>query len=270
MGISSLVFEGDVNDCNLSAASLGGLTRGVTPLELASAYGVFATGGVHTKSTPIIKVVNRDGKVLEENLTPSSKDVVNAASAYIVTDMMKDVVTHGTGTRANIGRPAAGKTGTTDNNRDAWFVGFTPDLVASVWVGMDSSGYLSGVTGGTLPASIWRDFMKVAVRNMPASDFTRPRGVDMDKETLKATDSGDPLPAEEITEEDVNTEDVTGENKADDKKDDQRSDDKNANSKKSDDKKAVKQSTSKTDPAKQSSTNKSTSPFLPPPPSRNN
>ncbi|MBQ5832882.1 MAG: penicillin-binding protein, partial [Selenomonadales bacterium] len=267
MGITSLVFSGAVNDCNLSAASLGGLTRGVTPLELASAYGVFATGGVLTKSTPIIKVVNRDGKVLEENLTPYSKDVVNPASAYIVTDMMKDVVTHGTGARANIGRPAAGKTGTTDNNRDAWFVGFTPDLVASVWVGMDSSGYLAGVTGGTLPASIWRDFMKVAVRNMPATDFTRPRGVDMDKETLKATDSGDPLPEEEeeLTEEDVTTEEPKEEKKSDEKKDDKKSDDKKA-----DDKKAAKQSTSKPASAKQSSTNKSTSPFLPPPPSRNN
>ena len=251
MGITSLVFSGAVNDCNLSAASLGGLTRGVTPLELASAYGVFATGGVLTKSTPIIKVVNRDGKVLEENLTPYSKDVV----------------THGTGARANIGRPAAGKTGTTDNNRDAWFVGFTPDLVASVWVGMDSSGYLAGVTGGTLPASIWRDFMKVAVRNMPATDFTRPRGVDMDKETLKATDSGDPLPEEEeeLTEEDVTTEEPKEEKKSDEKKDDKKSDDKKA-----DDKKAAKQSTSKPAPAKQGSTNKSTSPFLPPPPSRNN
>lgn len=266
MGITSLVFSGPVNDCNLSAASLGGLTRGVTPLELASAYGVFATGGVLTKSTPIIKVVNRDGKVLEENLTPYSKDVVNATSAYIVTDMMKDVVTHGTGARANIGRPAAGKTGTTDNNRDAWFVGFTPDLVTSVWVGMDSSGYLAGVTGGTLPASIWRDFMKVAVRNMPATDFTRPRGVDMDKETLKATDSGDPLPVEEgVTEEDVTTEEPkeekkVDEKKVDEKKDDKKSDDKKVEPKKADDKKA----------AKQSSTNKSTSPFLPPPPSRNN
>ena len=176
---------------------------------------------------------------------------------------MKDVVTHGTGARANIGRPAAGKTGTTDNNRDAWFVGFTPDLVASVWVGMDSTGYLSGVTGGTLPASIWRDFMKVAVRNMPVADFTRPRGVDMDKETLKATDSGDPLPEEdeETTEEDVTTEEPKEETKADDKK----SDDKKVDSKKADDKNAVKQSTSK-----QNSTTKSTSPFLPPPPSRNN
>ena len=267
MGITSLVFEGAVNDCNLSAASLGGLTRGVTPLELASAYGVFATGGVLTKSTPIIKVVNRDGKVLEENLTPQSKDVVSATSAYIVTDMMKDVVTHGTGARANIGRPAAGKTGTTDNNRDAWFVGFTPDLVASVWVGMDSSGYLSGVTGGTLPAAIWRDFMKVAVRNMPATDFTRPRGVDMDKETLKATDSGDPLPEEdeETTEEDVTTEEPKEETKADDKNDDKKSDDKKSDSKTADDKKGAKQSTSK-----HNSTTNSTSPFLPPPPSRNN
>lgn len=267
MGITSLVFEGSVNDCNLSAAALGGLTRGVTPLELASAYGVFATGGVLSKPTPIIKVVNRDGKVLEENLTPHSKDVVSAASAYIVTDMMKDVVSHGTGTGANIGRPAAGKTGTTDNNRDAWFVGFTPDLVASVWVGMDNSGYLaSGVTGGSLPASIWHDFMYVAVRNMPATDFTRPRGVDMDRETLKATDSGDPLPDEDEEKRKKEEEEKNSKNKGN------QSDDKKGDSQKGVDNKPTKQSTSMPTPPKKSTTGESASPALPPPPSpsRNN
>ena len=265
MGITSLVFDGPVNDCNLSAAALGGLTRGVTPLEMASAYGVFAAGGVFTKATPIVKVVNRDGKVLEENLTPHGKEVISAKSAYIVTDMLKDVISHGTGAGANIGRPAAGKTGTTDNNRDAWFVGYTPDLVASVWVGMDNDGYLaSGVTGGTLPASIWYDFMRVAVRNMPATDFTRPRGVDMDKETLKAADSGDPLPDEDEKkkkeEEEKNGKDKA--NKSDDKKD---SSTKGTDNKSSGQSPSNSPSSSGKRPA-----NESVSPALPPPPSRNN
>lgn len=266
LGISSLVFDGSVNDNNLSAAALGGLTRGVTPLEMASAYGALATGGVLTKATPIIKVVNRDGKVLEENLTSHSKEVVNPASAYIVTDMLKGVIQNGTGGNANIGRPVAGKTGTTDNNRDAWFVGYTPDLVASVWVGMDNDGNLaSNVTGGTLPASIWYDFMRVAVSNMPANDFTRPRGVDMNRESLKATDSGDPLPEEDKDK-----------NKKDDKDKDAKDKDKATDSdkqqsgkfQKADKKSSKPSSNAPVAPSNQAS--ESTSPALPPPPSRKN
>lgn len=266
LGISSLVFDGSVNDNNLSAAALGGLTRGVTPLEMASAYGALATGGVLAKATPIIKVVNRDGKVLEENLTSHSKEVVNPASAYIVTDMLKGVIQNGTGGNANIGRPVAGKTGTTDNNRDAWFVGYTPDLVASVWVGMDNDGNLaSNVTGGTLPASIWYDFMRVAVSNMPANDFTRPRGVDMNRESLKATDSGDPLPEEDKDKDkkDDKDKDAKDKDKATDS-DKQQS----GKSQKADKKSSKPSSNAPSTPSNQAS--ESTSPALPPPPSRKN
>jgi penicillin-binding protein 1A len=103
--------------------------------------------------------------------------VINERSAYVLTDMMRGVVNHGTGAGANIGRPAAGKTGTTNDYKDAWFVGFTPDLAAGVWMGFDSDGYLNGVTGGTIPATIWHDFMSVAVANMPVRDFPRPSGI---------------------------------------------------------------------------------------------
>lgn len=261
MGISTLVFSGAVNDCNLASA-LGGLTRGVTPLEMASAYGVFATGGVLTEPMVIVKVVNRDGKVLEENMTAQGKEVISPRSAYIVTDMMKDVVTHGTGVRANIGRPAAGKTGTTDNNRDAWFVGFTPDISASVWIGVDSGNASTGYTGGTMPAAIWRDFMRVAVKGMPARDFTRPRGIDMDKETLKATDSGDPLPEEGALEEGLNEVETAVEEKIDNLMNTVSED------KKSSDNKASTQSAPVSNPPKPAAA-ESNSP-LPPPPSRNN
>lgn len=175
MGISTLVLNGGTNDRNL-ATSLGGLTRGVTPLEIASAYGVLANQGVRATPVAIIKVVDRTGKVLEE-YTPQEKAVINEKSAYILTDILKGVLLRGTGTAANIGRPAAGKTGTTNDYKDAWFVGYTPDLVAAVWMGNDNDGYLNGITGGATPARIWRSFMAKAVDGMPVRDFPRPSGI---------------------------------------------------------------------------------------------
>jgi penicillin-binding protein 1A len=175
MGISTLVMQGSTNDRNLAMA-LGGLTRGVTPLEIASAYGVLANQGVHVDPITVIKIVDRTGKVLE-SVVPKEKAVVNERSAYILTDMLRGVINNGTGTAANIGRPAAGKTGTTSDYKDAWFVGFTPDLVASVWIGYDTDGYLNGITGGGLPATIWRTFMQKALAKVPARDFIRPNGI---------------------------------------------------------------------------------------------
>jgi penicillin-binding protein 1A len=175
MGISTLVLKGSTNDRNL-AMSLGGLTRGVSPLEIASAYGVLANQGVRVEPVAVVKVVDRNGKVLEQN-TPQEKSIISDKSAYILTDMLRGVITGGTGTAANIGRPAAGKTGTTSDYKDAWFVGYTPDLVASVWIGYDNDGYLNGIGGGMLPAQIWRSFMSSATSKMPARDFARPSGV---------------------------------------------------------------------------------------------
>ncbi|MDT8900988.1 transglycosylase domain-containing protein [Anaeroselena agilis] len=175
MGITTLVTRGPVNDVNLAMA-LGGLTRGVTPLELASAYGVLANGGVRVEPTAILRVVDRAGRVLDQH-RPQAKAVVNERSAYLLTDMMRGVITRGTGGGANIGRPAAGKTGTTSDYKDAWFVGFTPDIVAAVWMGFDTPEYLNGVTGGDIPATIWHDFMMAALEKKPVSDFARPSGI---------------------------------------------------------------------------------------------
>ena len=175
MGISTLVMSGRTNDRNL-AMSLGGLTRGVTPLEIASAFGVLANHGVRVEPVSILKVIDRTGKVLEQ-ATPKEKQVVSEKSAYILTDMMKGVLTRGTGGAANIGRPAAGKTGTTSEYKDAWFVGFTPDLTASVWIGNDNEGNLPGITGGDVPAEIWQTFMAEAATKYPARDFARPSGI---------------------------------------------------------------------------------------------
>ncbi|HWR44580.1 penicillin-binding protein 1A [Sporomusa sp.] len=175
MGISTLVLKGDTNDRNL-AMSLGGLTRGVTPLEIASAYGVLANSGIRVEPTSIIKIVDRNGKVIEQHI-PKEKVVVNERSAYLLTDMMRGVINNGTGTGAYFGRPAAGKTGTTSDYKDAWFVGFTPDLVAAVWMGNDNPGYLGGVTGGGIPASIWRSFMSDVSAKYVARDFVKPSGI---------------------------------------------------------------------------------------------
>ncbi len=169
MGISTFVTEGPQNDGNLST-SLGGLTRGVTPLELTSAYCTFANDGVHVKHTAIIKVLDRNGKVLEEERT-ESKQVLKKATANDLTSMLMGVVARGTGTAAQIDRPAAGKTGTTSDYHDAWFVGYVPDLVVGVWVGTDDNQRMGTMTGGTTPAVIWKAFMTKAMAGMPVKKF---------------------------------------------------------------------------------------------------
>ncbi|MCR5175737.1 MAG: PBP1A family penicillin-binding protein [Anaerovibrio sp.] len=160
MGISTLVMEGDKNDNNLAAA-LGGITRGVTPLELTGAYCTFANKGLYVKQTPVVKVMDRDGNVLEEYPNPNaSKRLLKEETASQLDSMLQGVVSRGTGTRANIGGHVAGKTGTTSDYHDAWFVGYVPDLVVGVWVGCDNNQTMGTMTGGTLPADIWRIFMK--------------------------------------------------------------------------------------------------------------
>lgn len=174
LGITTL---DDSKDNNLAAA-LGGLTNGVKPIDMAVAYGTLANGGVKVKPVAITKIVDRNGQVVEENSTEEQR-VVDPKYAYVITNMLESVMSGGTGGGASIGRPAAGKTGTTDESKDAWFVGYTPDLVAAVWMGDDYGiETLDGITGGTVPTVIWRDFMSQALNAMeiPASDFTVPPG----------------------------------------------------------------------------------------------
>jgi len=176
MGISSLVLEGPENDLHLPIA-LGGLTRGVSPLELTSAYGTFCNQGVHMEPLAILKVVDRHGNVLEEN-EPKGSMAVSPETAYIMNDMLKTVVNYGTGTAARLpDRPAAGKTGTTTDRKDAWFVGYTPDLACGVWMGYDQPRRMEGVWGGTYAAPIWKEIMTKALEAVPASDFPKPDGI---------------------------------------------------------------------------------------------
>lgn len=174
MGITTLVESGTYSDVNIAMA-LGGLSRGVTPIEMASAYGVIANNGVRVPPIAIIKVVDRNGKTIFEAASPKGVEVVNPDATATLTDMMRGVISRGTGGNAAIGRPAAGKTGTTDSYKDAWFVGFTPDLATAVWIGCDNNVPLPWITGGDLPAVVWGDFMEKAHRNIPVHDFPPPK-----------------------------------------------------------------------------------------------
>ena len=179
LGITTLVEDGSPNDDNLASAALGGLTKGVTPLEMAAAYGAFANKGVYIKPTAIVKILDRNGNVLEDNSSDVQKtQVMSEKTAYEMTSMLEGVIARGTGTAASIGRPAAGKTGTTDDNHDAWFIGYTPDIVTAVWVGDDTgSQSLGEIYGGTVPAQIWHDYMASAVSGTAADDFDVPAGM---------------------------------------------------------------------------------------------
>jgi penicillin-binding protein 1A len=148
-------------DC-YPAEGLGGLTRGVTTLEMADAYATLASGGIRHRPTGIERVVFPDGK--SENLAGGEgKRVLTDGQAYEVTKVLKMNVQAGTGTAANYGCPAAGKTGTTDEAKDAWFVGFTPHLSAAVWVGYPDAGIaMPGAQGGTYAAPVWHAFMLTA------------------------------------------------------------------------------------------------------------
>lgn len=190
--------------------------------DLVSAYNVFPNYGKLVPPFYIDKVIDRNGVVLEtHNIIPnilnfsndissttsttfagtdqtSSTDVImDPAVAYVMISMLRSVVEHGTGWRANaLGRPAAGKTGTTEDNRDAWFIGFTPNILAGVWVGFDDNRSLGiGEVGGNAAAPIWLDFMKSAVTEYPYTDFPIPPGVvfaRIDKKTGLLASADDP------------------------------------------------------------------------------
>jgi penicillin-binding protein 1A len=150
----------------------------VRPIEMASAYGTLANLGEYHRPT-FVEKVTRHGKTLIENRAAGERRI-SAALAWEVNDILKGVVDHGTGTAANIGRPQAGKTGTNQSYRDAWFVGYTPQLSTAVWMGhpdkqtpmLNVNGIR--VTGGSYPAEVWHDFMLAAMANQEVLDWPRP------------------------------------------------------------------------------------------------
>ncbi|HTU70035.1 MAG TPA: PBP1A family penicillin-binding protein [Candidatus Baltobacteraceae bacterium] len=157
---------------NLSLA-LG--SSGVTVLDQATGYATIADQGIHIDPSAIRLVKDSLGNVVLDDQYPQATEVVSAGTAFIITSMLEDVINHGTGyPNAIIGRPAAGKTGTTSDFRDAWFVGFTPDLVTAVWMGNDDYSRMNEAYGGGIPASIWARYMKTVLAGVPKHDFTMP------------------------------------------------------------------------------------------------
>lgn len=140
-------------------------------IEMTSAYQVFQQAGNRITPFIVARIQTIDGQVVFDHKTASPVPAYDIHWASMMVKMMQKVVTDGTGTRANFGRPAAGKTGTSQNFRDAWFVGFTPDYVAGVWVGNDDDRPMNQVTGGQVAAAIWRDYMATAHMNLPSREF---------------------------------------------------------------------------------------------------
>ncbi len=150
----------------------------VSPLDMAGAYGTFANSGKRIDPTPILKITDREGRVLEDNTIRTPIQVMDANVANNVTKTLTGVVTGGTGTAARLDRPVAGKTGTSDAYQNAWFVGYTPQLSTSVWVGYREGQIslynvrgVSRVTGGSIPARMWKEFMVEAVKDTPIQNF---------------------------------------------------------------------------------------------------
>ncbi|MCL4554744.1 MAG: PBP1A family penicillin-binding protein, partial [Actinobacteria bacterium] len=163
----------------LPSIALG--SQNVTPLEMAAAYGTLATNGLAFPPIAITKVEAADGAVVYE-AEPESTKAIEPEIAYAATTVLEGVISRGTASRARIGRPAAGKTGTSQNNRDAWFAGYTPQLSTAVWVGhYETELPMNNVRGrrgfgGTLAAPIWADFMRAAHQGLPVMNFdSQPR-----------------------------------------------------------------------------------------------
>ncbi|HJV05466.1 MAG TPA: PBP1A family penicillin-binding protein [Actinomycetota bacterium] len=154
-------------------------TNEVNTMEMASAFGTLATMGKHAHPQAILRIENARGKVLYEPKV-KRQQALDPAVAYTANDILRDVVCCGTGTAANIGRPQAGKTGTAQMWRDAWYVGYIPQLVAAVWVGWPQGQIsmtgtrIGNVTGGSFPAMIWRAFMVQVAPRFEVQDFSQP------------------------------------------------------------------------------------------------
>jgi penicillin-binding protein 1A len=157
----------------------------VEPLEMAAAFGVFANHGVYVEPNAILRIEDKDGNILEENM-PAQREVISEETAFIMTSMLEGVVNGGTGSHVRdfFQLPAAGKTGTTSEFADAWFVGFTPQLAAAVWVGFDNKTVRFKTwdgQGGRAAAPIWGRFMKYTYEDpnigLPLEYFVKPEGV---------------------------------------------------------------------------------------------
>lgn len=183
--IENLLTNMEIYDIGSNPAiGLGGLEKGITPLDVTKIFATLASGGFYHQPVCIIKITDSQGNILyqyDPEKNQANHRVLEEPIAYYVTQILQRVIKEGTGKRADIGRPAAGKTGTTSDFRDAWFAGYTPELATVVWMGYQESNKamepINGrtVVGGTFPAEIWREFMSRALEGRPVSDFKKPQ-----------------------------------------------------------------------------------------------
>lgn len=170
----------DIDRYSPAGLALGGLTNGVSPLQMTAAYGAIANGGYYAKPTLYTRVEDKNGTILLEN-KPELTRAMDERAAYVLADMMKGVVgSGGTGSSAKLSKmPCGGKTGTTSNNYDRWFAGFTPYYVSAVWFGYDNDdGKKRSIPGSTnYSAKIWKMVMEKAHNNLPIKDFVMPNGI---------------------------------------------------------------------------------------------
>lgn len=183
-GITTL----DEKDYSTYAKALGGLTNGVTPLEMSAAYGVFGNGGQYVEPIFYTKVVDSEGNVLLDK-KPETHQVISPQAAYLMTDVLKGVITSGTGTavRTKAGfrsMPSAGKTGTTNEEADAYFAGYTAYYSGAIWMGHDlpSMGIIGGKNSNKTLSSgdvawMWGEIMKQVHEGLPTKDFQKPSGI---------------------------------------------------------------------------------------------
>lgn len=178
--IKRLGIERDITP--IPAIALGGLEEGVTPLDMATAFSTFSNKGVHVSAYGIESITTPDGEILWAH-EPASSQAITEQIAWMITDFLKGVATRGTGANGKFGLTFAAKTGTTQQYRDAWYVGYTPHVSTAVWMGYaEGQREMIGVhgirvTGGSLPSQIFSKFMKVATEGMASEDWSRPSGI---------------------------------------------------------------------------------------------
>lgn len=175
LGVTSVVESGAVNDMNAAALALGGMTNGISPLQMTAGYGTFANQGLYIKPSAFTTVTNKRGETLLENAV-KKETVMDRGVAFIVTDILRTTVSNGIAKAAAIGsHTVAGKTGTTTDNYDAWFVGMTPHYSAALWIGNDINLELS--QGSVAAARLWSKIMKQVHAGLPQGSFPNAENV---------------------------------------------------------------------------------------------
>ena len=182
LGFTTLEVAKEVNGQIFSdiqqTLALGGLTNGVTNMELNAAYACIANGGTYIEPKLYTKVIDHDGNVLLDNTTSETRQVFKETSAYLMTSAMQDTLTKGTGTAAKFnGMPIAGKTGTTTDNLDVWFCGYTPYYTATAWTGYDDNNEELSTKGKSISKALWKMVMERIHENLPSKSFETPANI---------------------------------------------------------------------------------------------